>query len=389
MTMPAVARRLGVGHSTLYSYVHDRDDLVLAALDLAMRDFDWPPADLGWRELLTAFADTLWRFLWQYPGIAEAVQRAPGRPSTTPELATAYHARLRAEGLTDHDATTAIDVIADLTISTELAMRGMHQALDTPRGKRSLQEIYQESWTRLAERTTDHGRGWLDDKLALLLDSIANRLGEPTTTHRTPPSAPDNSTAPDRETIVATGRALGRRAGLEAVTIHAVAAELGSTTAAVRRGIGDRDGLVVAMLDAVAREIVVPPPQPGLRAELIALALAVHNAIHADPWAVPALAVDGLAGPSILPVLDRFFAALVAAGIPTPDVASASRVVWEHIYGAVLGARGGGESTFSARIVRSADTPAVADIAREPISHRDRAQLGIEIVIDGLLDKLT
>ena len=40
MSMPAVARRLGVSHSTLYRYVHDRDDLVLAALDLAVREFE-------------------------------------------------------------------------------------------------------------------------------------------------------------------------------------------------------------------------------------------------------------------------------------------------------------------------------------------------------------
>jgi AcrR family transcriptional regulator len=70
MSMPAVARRLGVSHSTLYRYVHDRDDLALAALDLAVREFDWPPADLGWRPLLDVFADALWRFLEQHPGVA-------------------------------------------------------------------------------------------------------------------------------------------------------------------------------------------------------------------------------------------------------------------------------------------------------------------------------
>ncbi|WP_051795272.1 TetR/AcrR family transcriptional regulator [Kibdelosporangium aridum] len=389
LSMPSVARRLGVGHSTLYHYVHDRDDLVLAALDLAMREFDWPPADIGWRELLTAFADTLWRFLQQHPGMGEVIQSAPGRPSTIPELATAYLARLRAEGLTDRDAATALDVIADLTISTDLAIRGMSHALATPRGRRSLQDVYQDAWARLTEHTTDHGRGWLDSKLALLFDGIASRLGEPgTTAPQTPPPIPDSSTVPDRATIVDASREIARRDGLDAVTVRAVANELGSTTAALRREIGDRDGLVVAMLDAVADEITVPQRQAEPRAELIALALAVHDVLNTDPWAVPALAVDGLASPSILPVLDRVFAAFRAANVPSRDVASATRVVWEHIYGAVLGTRGAGRGTFSARIVESADTPSVTEIAREPVSGRDRARLGIEIVIDGLLSRL-
>ncbi|HET6704208.1 TetR/AcrR family transcriptional regulator [Amycolatopsis sp.] len=387
LTMPAVARRLGVAHSTLYHYVHDRDDLVLAALDLAVREFDWPAAELGWRELLTAFADALWRFLRQHPGTAEALQHAPGPPSALSELVAAYLARLQAEGLTRTDAETAVDLVTDLTSSTELAIRGTREVLDTPRGRRSIKEADPRAWAKLAGHAADHGRGWLDGKLALLLDGVASRLGEPGAPTPQPlaVAAPDAAVL-DRATIVAAGRALARRGGLAAATVHAVAGELGSTPSALRREIGDRDGLVVAMLDAVATGIAVPAPASEPSAELVGLALAVHDALRADPWAVPALAVDGLASPLILPVLDRLFAAFLASGVPADEVAGAAQVVWAHVYGAALGA--GGNGAFGRRMVESAESPAVAEVARVPASGRDRARLGIEIVVDGLLGRL-
>lgn len=179
MSMPAVARRLGVSHSTLYRYVHDRDDLVLAALDLAVREFEWPRVDLGWRDLLLAFADALWRFTEGNPGMAEAIQNTPGLPARVTELATAYIARLRADGFGAEDAAVAFDFVADLTVATEIAMRGLGHVFDTPHGRRSLRELYHESWGALFgdDESVLHGRGWLDAKLAILLDGLALRIG--------------------------------------------------------------------------------------------------------------------------------------------------------------------------------------------------------------------
>ncbi|MQA11649.1 MAG: TetR family transcriptional regulator [Pseudonocardiaceae bacterium] len=184
LSMPTVAGRLGVSHSTLYRYVHDRDDLALAALDLAVREFDWPSADLTWRDLLTAFADALWTFLRRFPGMAEAIQSAPGLPPRVTQLIAAYVTRLRAEGLSGRDAAVAVDFVADLTVATEIAMRGLEREFDTPGGRRSLRQIYQESLAGLidadpsfADEQTFHGRGWLDQKLAILLDGLATRIG--------------------------------------------------------------------------------------------------------------------------------------------------------------------------------------------------------------------
>ncbi|RLK58986.1 TetR/AcrR family transcriptional regulator [Actinokineospora cianjurensis] len=378
LSMPTVARRLGVSHSTLYRYVHDRDDLVLAAIDLAVREFTWPAPDLGWRELLWAFADALWRFLKAHPGMAESIQVAPGLPARVTELATGYVLRLRTEGLGRREASIAVDLVADLTIATEIAMRGLDRTFETPRGRRSLRELYLESWQDLlveaADATAMQDRGWLDDKLTLFFDGMATRVDPPTT-------APGPT--PDRDRVVTAARDLARREGLSAVTPRAVADLVGTQVTGVRSVVGDRDGLVVAMLDVVAEAIEVPAPDPDPRSELVALALAVHTALRADPWAVPALAVDGLAGPLILPLLDRVFTAFRAAGMADEHITTATRALWTHVFGAALITPT--PHSFAARLVQSADSPVITAVTLAGTADGQAHVIGITALVTGLL----
>jgi AcrR family transcriptional regulator len=379
LSMPTVARRLGVGHSTLYRYVHDRDDLVLAAFEMATREFVWPSTNQGWRELLESFADAVWRFLEQHPGMAEATQTLPGMPAVALDIADAYVARLRAEGLSGRDAAMAVDFVADLAIAAEIGVRRMSRLFDTPRGRRSLRELYEDTLggEQLANAERFGKRGWLDEKLAILLDGLASRLGEPMTRANDTAAPPSAQTAPpDRDTVAAVGRTIARRVGLHAVSLHTLADELGTTVTVLRRVVGDRDGIVVAMLDAVAADMVLPPPVEDPRTELLGLAHAGHVTLRADPWAIVAVAFDNLTGPLIVPVLERFLTAFRAGGVPAAEVGAAIGILWEHVYGAVLGQVG--DDTFAARVVESADL----DV---PQVSPDRAAIGIEIVVDGLL----
>jgi AcrR family transcriptional regulator len=364
--------------------VHDRDDLLLAAFDLAMREFEWPSAELGWRELLTSFADAMWRFLASHPGMAEATQIVPGMPQKALDLADTYVARLRAEGLSSRDAVIAVDYTADLTVAAEIGVRRMSRVFSTPRGERSLRELYDaptESQEPLGGADRFARRGWLDDKLAILLDGLANRLGEQAAGDgavvKVVPSP--LSAAPDRAAITSVGRALARRGGLAAVSVHAVAEELGTTVTAVRRVIGDRDGIVVAMLDALADELVVPPSPQEPRTEIIAILTALQTTLLTDRWALPAVTVDGLTGPRVVPVLERLFHAFRAAGVPDEDVAAATRVCWEHVCGAVLCQQPRG--TFAMRVIESAGLAV-------PMA-RDGGVLGLSVVVDGLLARLS
>lgn len=183
LSLSSVARRLGVSHSTLYSYVTTRNDLVLAALDLAVGEHSWPQATLPWRELLETFADSLWSFLEAHPGMAVAVMEIAGMPSSVIGLLHRYAARLVECGFTSKDAMLALDFLVDLTVSTAIAMGSLDDKYDTPDGTRTRRELYQRAFfdlasvsPEIAEQTTWTGRGWLDDKLALMLDGLALRL---------------------------------------------------------------------------------------------------------------------------------------------------------------------------------------------------------------------
>ncbi|MFL6122819.1 TetR/AcrR family transcriptional regulator [Actinophytocola sp.] len=377
LSMPVVARRLGVGHSTLYRYVHDRDDLLLAALDLALREFTWPPAEQDWRELLMSFADAVWRFLERYPGMAEATQVVPALPARALDIADEYVSRLRGAGLSRREALTAVSFVVELTVAAEISGRRMNRVFETPRGRRSLQELFGEALSGdPASR-----RGWLHEKLAIMVDGLANRLGECGTTVLPQVAGPVRSTVPPaRGEIGEAGRRIARKSGLAAVSVHAVANELDVDTAAVRQVVGDRDGVVVAMLDAVAGDVViaVPPPVPEPRTELLAVATAGYLALSADPWAVVALAVDHLASPAIMSVAERVFTAFRAAGVPQESLGHANRILWGHVYGAVLNQSP--PDTFARRVATSANLPAPTGPAR--------STLGIEIVVDGLLAHL-
>lgn len=375
LSMPSVARRLGVSHSTLYRYVHDRDDLLLATLDLALREFEWPGADLPWRELMVSFTDAVWRFLEQHPGMADTVLVVPSMPGKALGIADQCVARLREEGLSARDAVIAVDFAADLTIAAEIGVRRMSRVFDTPRGRRSLRELYEGPDASRFER-----RGWLDDKLAMMLDGLAARLGQPVTGRpgdRPAPSAP--SVVPDRDAIAAAGRTVARRDGLHAVSVGSVAEELCTTMAAVRQVAGDRDGVVVAMLDALATDMVVPDPLDDPRAEILCLVAATYRVLAADPWSVQAITVDGLVGPRVVPVVRRIIDAFRAAGMPGADIPDATRILWEHVYGAVLGRFDKFDrDTFANRAAIAADLPV-------PPARPGLSALGFEIVVDGLL----
>lgn len=374
LSMPVVARRLGVSHSTLYRYVHDRDDLLLAALDLAMREFDWPAADLGWRAAMISFADALWRFLERHPGMAETVLMVPSMPGKALGIADQYVVRLRAEGLSARDAVIAVDLTADLTIAAEIGVRRMGRVFDTPRGRRSLRELYEGPDASRFER-----RGWLDDKLVLVLDGLACRLGQPVTrVSYDRPVTPAPPVAPDLDAIAAAGRKIARRDGLYAVSVGSVAEELGTTMAVVRQVAGDRDGVVVAMLDAVSAEVVVPDPVDDPRAEILNLVNAAYRLFAADQWSLLAITIDGLTGPRIVPMVWRLLDAFQAAGVPEADVADASRILWEQLYGALLSGFANPDQSFADRTAEAAELPVSA--ARAGL-----ASLGFEIVLDGIL----
>jgi AcrR family transcriptional regulator len=119
--------------------------------------------------------------------------------------------------------------------------------------------------------------------------------------------------------------------------MRAIAEELGNAPMALYRHVADRQALVAGMLDAVMAEIVPPEPSDNPREEIIGLCSAVYRALRRDGWAVLVQVVDGVASPVTLPLLERLYAALRAAGLSDADCHRAVAALRHHTYGVLLG----------------------------------------------------
>ncbi|BAH50442.1 TetR/AcrR family transcriptional regulator [Rhodococcus opacus] len=181
LTMPAVARRLGVSHSTIYRYFPDREALLRACVDHVARSMDWPDPELDWRELLLTFADRLWASFEQYPGLAQVELTVPGTPSGVVDGIETLVLSLHRQGFSTRDALLVVDFVAELTM-TQFSMMGGLDDTVSPTDPRTAREAYQDSWRdspvlaqALGDDSTWQGRGWMQDKLALVLDGLALR----------------------------------------------------------------------------------------------------------------------------------------------------------------------------------------------------------------------
>jgi AcrR family transcriptional regulator len=169
-SMPSVARRLGVAHSGLYRYVTDRDELLMTALDRAVTEVSWPPADLEWQELLKAIGSTIWEMCERHPGLDRAALSAPKSPPGAEMFVEQYVTSIQQQGFMLEDAAVAVEFIITLalTASAEMerlkAIEARHQ--DGPKPPVLKAYDTEEVW---------RGRGWYDRKLEIVLAGLSAR----------------------------------------------------------------------------------------------------------------------------------------------------------------------------------------------------------------------
>ncbi|WP_149359708.1 TetR/AcrR family transcriptional regulator [Lolliginicoccus suaedae] len=180
-TMPAVARRLGVSHSALYRYYADRNALMQACIAQAVASMPWPDPEEPWRTMLPKLASTTWDMLERYPGLTETMLTATRSPEEMTCLAEKLVRGLVAQGFTPHDAILAIELIGDLTLTTFTATQRLDAPVD---GGGTLRDLAREDWVRpgvlsdaLSDETLWQGRVRLENKVSLILEGFAQRVG--------------------------------------------------------------------------------------------------------------------------------------------------------------------------------------------------------------------
>lgn len=196
----------------------------------------------------------------------------------------------------------------------------------------------------------------------------------------------------DRQAVVGEALRLVRREGLDAVTMRRLADELATSPMSLYRHVEDRQDLLVGMLDAVAAGIELPPVAGDPRAEITAVITAIHDALRRDPWAVELIVSGKLAGPSILPAIDRLFAALSATGLQPRDVSVGYALIWHYTAGELIDSHHERDENFGRAMVRAADparfpalTSIVAQLPEGPPS--DHFAENLQRLLDGLIGR--
>lgn len=194
----------------------------------------------------------------------------------------------------------------------------------------------------------------------------------------------------NRPAIVAAAIEIARSDGIEAVTMRRLAAALGTSAMSLYRHVDDRRSLLVEMLDDVAGRIDVPAPSDDPRTEVTGIFTAIHDALRADPWAVGLIVSDKLAGPRIIPYVERTYSALARAGLSRREVSAAYALVWHYTAGELIDSHHISDDDFRRVMMReSVDPdrhPTLAKVLEELPSSppRDHFADNLQHLLDGL-----
>jgi len=127
--------------------------------------------------------------------------------------------------------------------------------------------------------------------------------------------------AHSRDQVVDAAIAIADAAGLGAVTIRRIAADLGAGAMSLYTYVPDKDRLVDLMVDRVAGRTPLPVLSGDWRADLFALVRGQRTMMREHPWVTEALPNRPLTGTNLLAYLERGLAALA----PT-DLAGAAKM---------------------------------------------------------------
>lgn len=185
------------------------------------------------------------------------------------------------------------------------------------------------------------------------------------------------------------------RDGADGLTMRALAARLGSSTATLYRHFPNRAALIGAVIDRVLAEVDVQSCQDSWRAGCHRIATSYFEALSRHRG-VPALLADHTpVGPNAAVVTERWLATLLDAGFPVQVAARSGAMISSYVQGFAIQLTGrrvtGGlderELPAAAKRLDLESFPATAVAIRAkvaPLSVEDEFLVGLELILDGL-----
>lgn len=139
-----------------------------------------------------------------------------------------------------------------------------------------------------------------------------------------------------RQKIGEAAIALADDAGLKAVTMRAVAAQLGVEAMSLYNHVKGKPDLLTEMTDVVAGQIAIPQADGDWRAEMSRRARSAHAVLLAHPWAAELVASNPEPGPRMLAYVEATLACLSRAGFGPVEADHAWNAMDSYIYGFTL-----------------------------------------------------
>ena len=139
-----------------------------------------------------------------------------------------------------------------------------------------------------------------------------------------------------RERIVEAAVALVDERGPDALTMRAVAQDLGAGAMSLYRHVANREELLDLVLAAMAAEVAPTPPTGQWRADLAVLAREVRAGLLRRPHLTVLLTSRAGRGAAELPLLEHTIGILRAAGLSAREAVLANHAVGNLIAGAAL-----------------------------------------------------
>ncbi|GAA4430016.1 TetR/AcrR family transcriptional regulator C-terminal domain-containing protein [Actinokineospora soli] len=186
------------------------------------------------------------------------------------------------------------------------------------------------------------------------------------------------------EAIAAAALAVIDREGLGALSMRAVAAQLGMGTMSLYRYVSDREQVERLVVAHILSDVDTAV-EGDWRERVAVLLTRVRAAVAAHPGAVPLTLVHRHTSAGILGWAEAVLQALTDAGFRGAQRVSAMRALLAYLIGAVHNEHLGplsGEGT--ARMAQLDDFPLTRETAADAASTEDEFGDGLRIVLDGL-----
>ncbi|WP_084103277.1 TetR/AcrR family transcriptional regulator [Demequina sp. NBRC 110056] len=198
--------------------------------------------------------------------------------------------------------------------------------------------------------------------------------------------------------IVDAALGLADRDGIGALTIRALAEELGTKPMSIYHHVAGKDQLLGLMVESVFDEMGLPDERLDWKDAVRDRCLSARAVLVRHPWAVPLLESGTTPGPVSLRHHEAVLATLARGGLPLPLMAHAYAVLDSFIYGFAiqesnLPVQGGeGSDELAAEISQAFDPEQYPMLVRLTVEHvmqpgysfGSSFEYGLDLLLDGL-----